>query len=177
MYNITDEPLFPEGTGKALIQSYELAGAIEKDNFGDMVRYAIDKGCNTKEEFYNSLRPEEEEILQKKWDGGDKTVKNKKGDKWFYSKVCKNSTYSSNKAVIGRALDEGLSLVDKDGKPLAKTSLERETKKSKNGGQIKKTPAELLQTYVTKIKTVYNQMTPTEQRVARSLVTNLLDNM
>ena len=104
------------------IAQHDVSAAHQADVFKNLMQDAIECGASSAQEFYECLRPFEEEILQIRLDNGER-VKTAKG-KWLYTKTTNTSTYRSNKAVIGKSLDAGIPLVD--GKVIrGKTALEK----------------------------------------------------
>lgn len=109
--------------GAKPIARYDISKKSSDKNWADLGQMAVDCGATTSKEFFEYLRPFEEEILALREKNGEK-VKTKAG-KWLYTKVSQNSTYRTNKSVIGKALDNGVAIADADGKLIGKTATEK----------------------------------------------------
>jgi hypothetical protein len=113
-----------------VVVGYEATKLSGVDNWNRQVQFAVDSGCYDKDSFNAACLPGELEVLEYRHLQGE-NVKTK-GGKWKMSKVCSNSSYSSNKAVIGGALDAGVYLTDDDGNVKPKSALEKEIKEAKD---------------------------------------------
>ena len=112
-----------------IIVGYEATQLAGHDNWKRQVQFAIDCAAYDKDSFLKACLPGEMDVLlYRKLQGENVQTKN---GKWKMSKVCSNSSYSSNKAVIAGALEQGISLTDSDGNIKPKSALEKETKESK----------------------------------------------
>lgn len=112
-----------------IIVGYEATQLSSQDNWKRQVQFALDCAAYDKESFINACVPGEIDVLEYRKLQGE-NVQTKTG-KWKMSKVCSNSSYSSNKAVIAGALEQGIDLTDSDGKIKPKSALEKEIKESK----------------------------------------------
>ena len=123
------------------IRQYTATTYSDNSTFNSLVQAAVDNACSIGEEFYAVCFPGEKEVLDflelngerttyRRKDGSIDTTKGYEGYK--LSKVgMGKSTYSSAKAAIGSALDEGISLINKDGSYKGKTQLEKEMKEAR----------------------------------------------
>lgn len=109
------------------IVQHDMSGQFQENVYGDMVRDAVDSAVASKAAWEEYLRPYEEMVLSIREKAGETGLKTKAG-KWKLSKVSHNSSYRSNKSVIGTALDKGIYLYNEDGAPKPKSQLEREIK-------------------------------------------------
>ena len=112
-----------------IVVGYEAERMSGEDNYKRMVQVALDSGCYDQASYNEALLPGELEVLEYRKSQGENVQT--KGGKWKMSKVCTNSTYSSTKAVVGKALEAGISLTDVDGTIKGKSALEKEIKESK----------------------------------------------
>ena len=110
-----------------LITNHDMVRKADDNLFGGLQQACIDAEVSTKEEWYAFLLPYEISILEVRFANGE-DVKTPKG-KWKLGHVSMtpdgkfSSTYRSNKATIGKALDCAVPLIDSDGKPLGKSAL------------------------------------------------------
>lgn len=114
-----------------IIQSHEVSKELAGENFTQLQKIAYEKGHASNEQFRTYLFDNGElQVLKAKAEHGAK-VQTKAG-KWMVSKVCEDtSTYSSNKAVIGAAVEAGISMVDETGAYRTKKQLADLTKGEK----------------------------------------------
>jgi hypothetical protein len=115
-----------------------------------MVKDAIESKTTSKEE-YNEYRKEFEiEILKKRLDSGDESVLRTPWNKesWIFTKVCKNSSYRSNKSILGRAIDSGIELIMPEGTIKTKAMINKETKEADG---IKTVPRKIIKTILPSI--------------------------
>lgn len=157
-----------------VIVGYEATGLSASDNWNRQVQFAIDRGCYDKESFLKACLPGEIDVLEyRKLQGED--VQTKSG-KWKMSKVCTNSSYSSNKAVIGNALDQGVSLTNDDGTVKAKSALEKEIKETK----AEKAPEEKIATAWATFNNLYGKCNADTQeayaKLMRDMSNEILNN-
>lgn len=113
-----------------IIVGYEATQLSSQDNWKRQVQFALDCAAYDKESFINACIPGEIDVLEYRKLQGENVQT--KGGKWKMSKVCSNSSYSSNKAVIAGALEQGIDLTDSDGNIKPKSALEKEIKESKS---------------------------------------------
>jgi hypothetical protein len=113
-----------------IIVGYEATQLSSQDNWKRQVQFAIDCAAYDKESFVKACVPGEIDVLEYRKLQGENVQT--KGGKWKMSKVCSNSSYSSNKAVIAGALEQGIGLTDSDGNIKPKSALEKEIKESKD---------------------------------------------
>jgi hypothetical protein len=148
-----------------IVVGYEATQLSGKDNWNRQAQFAVDRGCYDKASFIEACVPGEIEVLEfRKLMGED--VQTKAG-KWKLSKVCTNSSYSSNKAVIGNALENGISLTDDDGNIKAKSALESEIKDSKD----EKSPEDKVGTAFATFTNILNKCNQgTQDRYAAEMV-------
>ena len=106
------------------IAAHDYSKKATENVFKNLANFAVKHGCKSSEAFYKLLEPAEEEVLAFRESKGEK-VKTKTG-KWMRSKVSQSSTYSSNKHTIGKALDNGIPLLDNTGAVKGKTAIGKE---------------------------------------------------
>ncbi len=127
-YNLLEDTALSDGAN--IIRTHELGAEVANQAWSNAVKDAVASACTDKDDYLEYRKKFEEEILQKMLDAGDSTVK--KGYhypiRWNYTKVCKNSTYRSNKSTIAKAIEAGVPLLDTDGNPVAKSALSKETR-------------------------------------------------
>lgn len=157
-YNIIqDEGL--EGY-EGLIRSYALTDWSVGNLWNRLQAYAVESGATCKADFDEWVRPYEESILIKREKAGE-NVRFTNG-KFKYTKVLDKSTYSSHKAVIGKALDAGVDLKDRFGKWLTKPEIEAAYKKP----TVKSTAYTQVREMLTKVRGLEKEITnPTERAV------------
>lgn len=178
MFNIIDKEYKEDSVGY-LVQGHAMQGVLTSDNYNKFVKYAQSNGIRTSEQLANTMWPEEEEILAEKFAAGDTSVRTK-GGKYKISKLFDTkkeySTYSSNKATVGGALDNGIPLHDKDGKPRTKDAVTKDIAAARGGGKgIAKTKInnmDRFKAYITKAKNAFNNLSEEEQTEAKEIVYN-----
>ena len=111
-----------------IIVGYELIHANSDDCWNRMIKFAEGTAAYDAESYARALTPGEVEVLEFRKLQGE-NVQTKSG-KWKVSKVCTNSTYSSNKSVISKALEAGVSLRDENGDLRSKKALADATKEA-----------------------------------------------
>lgn len=109
------------------IVQHDMSSKYSENVFSDMVMDALASGAYNKKAWENYLLPYEEMVLFLREKAGETGLKTKSG-KWKLSKVSHNSTYRSNKSVIGNALDKGIRFYSDEGKLKSKGEIERELK-------------------------------------------------
>lgn len=150
------------------IVQHDMSGQFQENVYADMVRDAVDSLVYSKESWEDYLRPYEEMVLSIREKAGETGLKTKAG-KWKLSKVSHNSSYRSNKSVIGNALDKGLHLYNEDGAPKPKSQLEREIKgivpddSNEVVTRVRRTPYERCLEAITSIIKLSPQCSPEEQ--------------
>lgn len=124
-----------------IIVGYELTKVNTDDCWNRMITFAESSASYDAESYARALTPGEVEVLEFRKLQGE-SVQTKNG-KWKVSKVCTNSTYSSNKSVISKALEAGVSLRDPEtGELRSKKALADATKEAGDG----KTPEQKVTT-------------------------------
>lgn len=148
------------------IVQHDMSGQFQENVYADMVRDAVDSAVCNKAAWEEYLRPYEEMILSMREKAGETGLKTK-GGKWKLTKVSHNSSYRSNKSVIGNALDKGLYLYNEDGAPKPKSQLEREIKGevevTPGAERVRRTPYERCLEAITSIIKLYPQCSDDEQ--------------
>ncbi len=152
-----------------LIQSYEGNDANAEDNFKTLVGTAVRCGCTSRETLDDACWPGELEVLEFRASMGEDvcyyepdgvTIDYNKGKQGYkVSKITTKSTYSSNKAVVGKALDAGVPLLDSEGNPVGKTALEKAVATTKPEKSI----AEKLDIVLETLDKLYGQASSEEQ--------------
>ena len=124
------------------IKSYTATSVSDSDTFKSLMIEAYSHGLASSDQFAEHCFNGEKEVLdyleenhgvKATYRRKDGTIDGSKGTNGYkLSKVCSvESTYSSAKAVIGKALDSGVSLVNDDGSYKGKTQLEKEVREYK----------------------------------------------
>ena len=151
------------------IVRHDISEVDRQNVFNNLMQDAVECGATTSQEFYEFLRPFEEEILQIRLNNGER-VQTKKG-KWLYTKTTSTSTYRSNKAVIGKSLDAGIPLVD--GKVIrGKTALEKLRKEKTTTIML---PSDKAGRAVVTITRVWPELDTGEREVVKNLINTLED--
>lgn len=155
------------------IVQHDMSSKYSENVFSDMVMDAFDSGVDNKKAWENYLLPYEEMVLFLREKAGETGLKTKSG-KWKLSKVSHNSTYRSNKSVIGNALDKGIRFYSDEGKLKSKGELERELKgETTTDGtaeRVRKTPYQRCLEAITTIIKMAPQCSETEYNDVRRRV-------
>jgi len=166
-----------------VIREYTATKYSDLNTFETLINEAYRTGVASSEQWNSVCWPGEKEVLDWMETQGesctyrrkDGTLDITKGEGGYkISKVgMGKSTYSSSKAVIGKAVDAGISLKDKDGNFKGKTLLEKETRetvKSRNAGagddSVETTPKSEFDKAVIVIETlakIYGKLNDSEQ--------------
>jgi hypothetical protein len=151
------------------IVRHDVSGQYSADVYGDLCKDAVESGAKTKEEWENYLRPAEESVLALREEAGETGLKTK-GGKWKLTKVSHNSTYRSNKSVLGNAIEAGLHLVNSDDHPIPKSVLEKALKKGGSGVagvRVPKTAEERVEAATTTLIKLWPDLSPSKQHEIR----------
>ena len=152
------------------IAAHDVSAAYGEDNWANLARDCIRSGAENKQEWEDYLAPIEIEILKLREKGGETGLQTK-GGKWKLSKVSHNSSYRSNKSVLGNALDAGLVIVDGEGKAIPKSQLEKLLKgESAESVRVPKSAYERALSAATTIITLWPQLSGDEQLVISDYV-------
>lgn len=137
---------------------------IQKGQWAKYIGYAVDKGVTTESEWAFETDVAEELILEQKRKFDEPIVIFKGGKK--EGQVNCSQTFSKNwnncKSIIATALRYGVSLVDEDGNPKAKTALEKEYGALKDKDE--KSAMEKLVTVANTFNALYGQLETDEER-------------
>ena len=119
-----------------IIRAYEINKELEGSNFTNLLQITAKAIVTDRESFEKYLWDNGElKVLQiREFNGED--VKTK-GGKYKKSKVCTNSTYSSNKSIIGQCYEYGVEFKENRGAWKGKTQLEKELKELKDDTNAK----------------------------------------
>lgn len=149
----------------SVITDYSAAERFEADKWGEAVRLTMDPDTGlvmSAEEWKDYYAAAEREQADVRMAAGEDIPMTKAG-KIIASKAFPK-TWNTDKAIIGKALTEGLDLFDEDGNPKAKSALQNEYK------EVPKEEKSAFDKIITTINTynaLYGQLTDEEKEVAR----------
>ena len=145
------------------IAAHDVSAAYGEDNWANLAKDCVRSCVLDKEQWELYLQPIEIEILKLREKGGETGLQTK-GGKWKLSKVSHNSSYRSNKSVLGNALDAGLAIVDSEGKAVPKSQLEKLLKGEEIAGvRVPKSAYERALSAATTIISLWPQLSEVEQ--------------
>ena len=145
----------------AVITDYQMAEEVETNKWQDAIGLAIAGGFDTKEQweaYY--LEAEEEQVCAREQLG--EVIKRTQAGK-IVARRAFPSTWNTDKAIIGKALDEGVPLVDSDGNVKAKGQLQDEYKAEHEATLVEKTAFEKIKAPINAYKALFKELTPEQQ--------------
>ena len=149
----------------SVITDYAAAEQFENDKWADAMSIAVAEGCEDKGHWESVYLIAEEEQVSARERLGE-VVKRTKAGKIVASKAFPK-TWNTDKAIIGKALDSGISLTDDDGKIKPKSALQEEYK------EVPKEERSAMEKILTTINTygaLYDQLTDDEKELARTAI-------
>lgn len=147
------------------ITDYQAGEDFERDKWGDMVRDAVNNACTTKDEWKaRYMDAEREQAAERQFNG--ETIACTKNGTPIASKAFPK-TWNTDKAIIGKALDEGVDLLDENGNAKPKTAIQEEYKEKAGNS---KTDMEKILTVISTYGNIYTKLNDDERELARAAI-------
>ena len=140
-----------------VITNYAAAEQYDTDKWGEMVRLTFKADDGTvmdADEWKNYYLDAELEQAAVRESAGEVIPHTKKGV--IIASKAFPKTWNTDKAIIGKALAEGIELFDDDGQPKGKTALQKEYKDADK--DTDKTAFEKIMTTINTLNTLYGQL-------------------
>jgi len=150
-----------------VISEYVVNEAHATDKWGTMVRLAYD-GNYDSDGWKAEYERAEEDQATKRSIGGESIERTKAG-KVIASKAFPK-TWNTDKSIIGKALAEGIDLVDGDGNPKGKTALQTEYREKAADEKVEKPAFEKVATVINAYESLFVQMSITEQEIIKEMI-------
>ena len=151
-----------------VISDYVAGEQFEANKWADMVMYAYN-GNYDADGWKGACETAEEDQAGRREAKGEKIERTKAG-KVICSKAFPK-TYRTDKAIIGKALQEGVSLVDADGIAKPKSALQEEYKEAAEVSKPEKPAYEKITTVINAYEALFDQLTHEEQGIISGMVT------
>jgi len=174
----------------SVIEDYRAAEAVEQDQWNKTAQACIDAGCDSKESWVEHYSKAEQNNVSTRIAGGEViehyTREEMKANPLLVSRMtakgeiiakqCFSATWNTDKAIIGKALENGVPLFDVTGTIKPKTALQTEYKAEIEGTKVEKTAAAKMLSVINTYGALYAQLSDAEKIDARHMIANVHTN-
>ena len=144
-----------------VISDYVAGEQFQSDKWNKTVRIAYDNHHD--EDSWKDYCTSAEDDQASRREAQGEVIKRTKSGKVVASAAFPK-TWNTDKAIIGKALHEGVSLVDADGEPKAKSALQNEYREAAADAKVEKPAYEKITTVINAYQTLYRQLEDDSER-------------